>query len=510
MRFRSILVAFTALTALAAASSAPAQSFGRQMDLFKLEQQAAETISALSESDFKACEAKLPTLREIMADPRFDRMRTEIRRPFLFSVILCSEIKDRPLGLAAARKLEPLATEPMEIGAVQTIQIADALEHDAMADATRRFLKLMDAQPEAIAVWRPGMVNAFADYIDDDPDLALTALQRITAFAWKDPQTQRAARNEWAMAYGWQLGDHGRAADAARAVAQADDPRVLMYIAADRRFEAAWTPATRFDWTALEEASVTRVHAEMDATPGKLAPVHELLSGLRALGRYDEAIQVGEAYRARLQDGETFDDAEEQADWVLILLANSLLDTGKVKEAEAVFIEAIGGDDKRAGSTDVRMNWAGRLLDLARPQDVLKVLSGIDLDYVTPYGETWIDSQKTCAQNDIDAKAAEPMLESLRKRRDENPGALSQALICMNRLDEAAALLIWRLQTPEHRSGALDPFWNAKAPPYIPPWLAEFERRRQSILVRADVKAALAKVGRPVTTPLGGDYWGGF
>jgi hypothetical protein len=430
MRFRSVLVALSALTALGAALPADAQSIGRQMDLLRLEEQAGAVLTALSESEFKACEAKLPTLKAIMADPRFDRMRQEIRRPFLFSVILCSEIKDRPLGLEAARRLEPMATEPMEIGAVQTIQISDAIARDAMVDATRRFLKLLDAQPGTVAVWRPGMVGVFTDYLDEDPDLALTALARITAFAWKDPRSLRAAKNEWALAYGWQLGDKGRATEAATAVAGADDPRVLMYVAADRRFEKTWTAA--------------------------------------------------------------------------------LADTGDIKEAEAVSIEAIGPDEARADSTDARMNWGGRLLDLARPRDVLKVLEGIDLDYVTPYGQAWIDAQKACAWSDIDPKTAEPLVESVRTQRDGNPGALSEALLCANRLDEAAALLVWRLQSPEHRAGALDPFWTARPPPVITPWLAEFNRRRLAIQARPEVQAALAKVGRPVTTPLGGDYWGGF
>jgi tetratricopeptide (TPR) repeat protein len=293
-------------------------------------------------------------------------------------------------------------------------------------------------------------------------------------------------------------------------VAGADDPRVLMYVAADRRFEKTWTAAGRFDWTALEEAALARARAEMDAAPESLAPVQDALSSLRALGRYDEAILIGQAYRARLQDGEAFDDREAQGDPVLIQLAAALADTGDIKEAEAVYIEAIGPDEARADSTDARMNWGGRLLDLARPRDVLKVLEGIDLDYVTPYGQAWIDAQKACAWSDIDPKTAEPLLESLRKRRDENPGALSEALLCANRLDEAAALLVWRLQSPEHRAGALDPFWTARPPPVITPWLAEFNRRRLAIQARPEVQAALAKVGRPVTTPLGGDYWGGF
>jgi tetratricopeptide (TPR) repeat protein len=510
MRIRPVLITLTALAAMAIAAPASSQSIGRQMDLLRLEQAAGDAVSALVDSDFKICEAKLPALRTLMNDPRFDRMRTEIRRPFLFSVIICSEIKDKPLGLAAAAKLEPIAVEPMEVGAVLTIQISDALERDAMAEATRRFLKMLDAQPEVVAAWRPGMISAFTDYLDDEPDLALNSLQRITTFAWKNPDSARAAKNEWALAYGWQLGDSGRAADAAKAVAGTDDPRVLMYVAGDRRFSEAWSSKARFDWIALEEATLARARADIEAAPEKLSPVRDMLSSLRALGRYDEAIQAGQAYRARLQDGEEFSDREEQGDWILILLAQSLLDTGDVKEGEAVFNEAIGVDDGGEPATDARMNWAGRLLDLSRPRDVLKVLDGLDLDYVTDYGKAWIDSQRACALNDLDQKAAAAMLETLRARKEENPGALSQALLCMNRLDEAAALLIWRLQTPEHRSGGLDPFWAAKAPPVIPPWLATFEARRQAVIARPDVRAALDKVGRPVTTPLAGDYWGGF
>ncbi|MDP1631846.1 MAG: tetratricopeptide repeat protein [Caulobacter sp.] len=510
MSFRIALAAVTALAVLTVAAPAAAQSISRQIDFLKLEQQAAETVAALVVGDFQDCDARLPTLREIMADRRVDRMRTEVRRPFYFSVILCSEIKDRPLGLKAARLLEPLATEPMEIGAVQTIQISDAIERHAMAEATRRFLTLLDAQPAIVAAWRPALISAFTDYIDDDPDLTLTALARIAGTAWTRPETLRARDNEWALAYGWQLGDRGRVAEAAKALDRAQNPRTLLYAAADRRFAPLWDKPDRFDWRALAEADLARARAEMEISPADLEPVQDVLAILRALGRYDEAIQIGEAYRARLQDGEAFTDADSQGDGVLIQLGHALFDTGAVKESEAVFTEAINSRSGRYPSTDARMSWASRLLDLGRPREALTVLDGLDRDYVTDYGEAWIDSQRACAQADLDRKAAEALLTSLRKSRERNPGALSQALICMNRLDEAAALLIWRLQTPSHRAGALDPFWVSLPPPVVAPWQARFESRRQTLLARTDVRQALDAVGRAVAVPLSGDFWGGY
>lgn len=512
MRIRTFAAA-TAFAAALAAQPAAGQSLARQLDLLRLEEQAGAIVGGLVESEFAACPARLPEMKAIMADPRLDRVRLQVRRAFLFAVIVCSEVKERPLGLEAARRLEPIADSPEEVVAVATIQLSDALDRNAMAEATRRFLRLLDARPEVVAQWRPGMVGAFTDYIDEDPDLALTALRRIVDFDWRDPESRQARDNEWALALGQQLGDRGRAAEAAAAVAKADQAAVLLYVAGDRRFETGWAAAEaagRFDWRGLVEGRVKRNLAALGDTPATLRQARELVGDLRALGRYDEAIQIGEAFRARIQDGETFADAGEHADWVLVQLAHSLLDKGEAAAAETVFREAIASAEGGGRSADARMNWAGRLLDLGRPKDVLAVLDEIDADYVTPYGKAWIDSQRACALVEVDPKRAETLIEALRRQKTENPAALSQALLCANRIDEAAALLAWRLQTPRHRGGALDPYWISRPPPVVQPWLAEFERRRQAMLDAPAARKALDAVGRPVTTNLAGGYWGGF
>lgn len=508
MRFSRVAGLLAGLSLLAIAPAVGAQSLSRRMDLLKLQEEATTAAMTVFQSEGKACPGQFPMLKTAYDDSRFDRMEAEVQRPVLFALMMCAEAKDLPLAVAAARKLQPMAEESVEVVAVYSVQISDALQRGETAEGARLFLTLSDLQPEAVAGWDPEMVGPFADYIDGDPDLSLKLAERIVKIEWTNAASKRAAANEWALAYGWQLADRGKGDAAGKAVAKADDLYVMLIVAGDRRFSTVWN-SRRFDWTALAQADLARAEKSMQDSPQSLRPVEEYIAAARALGRYDEAIQVGQAFRARLQDGEAFDDGDYRADNMLITLAQALFETGDYKEAEAVFVQAIG-DDPDGSAIDARIAWAGRLLDLGRPAEALKLMDGIDADQTTPYGRLWVASQRACAQSDLDRKAAEATLETLRKGKTENPAALSQALLCMNRVDEAAALMVTRLADPKHRAGALDPYWVTRPPPKTPAWLLQFEQRRQAMLARPEVLKALEAAGRKVEAPLAGDYWGGF
>ena len=513
MRFDKVAAVVAGLSVLAgAATPAFAQSLGRKMDLLRLQEQAGTVAVAVLQSEGGACAAQLPVMKTILADPRFDRLDAEARRPFLYSVMLCAEVKDLPMALAAADRLEPLASEPSEIVAIYSVRMSDALQREDRKGAATRFLALAELQPAAVAGWEPEMLAPFAGDDLGDPALSLKLLQRITSLAWTSSASRRAAANEWALAYGRRLADAGRADEAGKAVEKADDLYVRLMIAGDRRFAALWDRYEgegRFDWKALAEVELARARAAMDESPDQLRPVQDALVALRALARYDEAIQIGEAYRARLQDGEAFEDAGGQAPLVMIALAQSLFETGRAAEAEAVFRETLARE-ARAPSIDTAMAWAHRQLDLGRDREALTTLDAIDRDYMTPYGRLWLDSLRVCAQAEIDPKAADATLATVRQGQADNPGAVSQALLCLNRVDEAAALLAERLASPEHRAGGLDPYWVTLPPPHVTPRRAEFERRRQAMLAHPVSLKALAAVGRKVEAPLAGDYWGGF
>lgn len=511
MRVAKVAGVIVGLAVLSSAATADAQSLSRKMDLFRLQEQAGTVTVQILQSEGGACAPQRSAMKTIFDDPRFSRMDKDVQRPFLYAVMLCSEVKDLALALAAANRLEPLADGPSEIVAIYSVRMSEALQRGDTAGAARQFLALSKLQPAAVAEWEPEMMSSFDDLQTDDA-LATEVLKTLTGFAWTNPASQRAAANGWALAYARRLADAGRAEEAGRAVEKSDELYTRLMIAGDRRFSSIWERYERegrFDWKALALAELERSRKTMADAPGQLRAVADAMNTLRAVGRHDEAIEVGEAFRARIQDGEVFEDGGTQAVQVILALGQALFEMGRYPAAEAAFKEAItidGGED----SVEASMTWAAHLVDMGRAREALVLLDAVDRDYFSPYGLQWLESQRACAQAEFDPKAAEVTLTALRKSGDENPGAVSQALVCTNKIDDAAALLVKRLASPRHRAGGLDPYWITRPPPVVTPRRAAFESRRQAMLAHPDSLKALDAVGRKVEAPLAGAYWGGY
>ncbi|WP_150131319.1 hypothetical protein [Caulobacter mirabilis] len=511
MRLQKVLATTAGLVVLISATAAQAQSLARRMDLLRLQDEVS-AVAVQAFSDFEsACPATLPRMQTLLADPRFDRIEVEVRRQFLFALMICAEVKEPPVALDAAARLEAIASEPSDLAAVYSMRISEALQRDDKAEAARRFLELAEQSPAVAATWEPELVSGFANGVPGDPDLSLKVLKTLVELPWDKPASKSAARNGWALAYGRLLADRGQTAEAARAVDKADELYVLLMIAGDRRFATlwpSWEAKKRFDWTALAEAQLARARTEMTDLPDQLRPAVDALEMLRALGRSEEAVLIGQAYTARLDDGERFDDAGAQEELLRVAVGGALLDLGKVAEAEASYRAAAASSPTRA--FDAGLALAGLLTDERKGREATTVLNALDRDYLTPAGRAWLDGRRACAMASNDTKGAETIVADLRKTRDDVPGPLSLALLCLGHVEEAGDLLAWRLRSEQHRAGGLDPYWITRPPTYVAPGRAAFERSRQAMLDRPEARKALAETGRPVETPLSGDYWGGF
>jgi hypothetical protein len=100
-------------------------------------------------------------------------------------------------------------------------------------------------------------------------------------------------------------------------------------------------------------------------------------------------------------------------------------------------------------------------------------------------------------------------LNFLRSNAAENYAALQQALVCAERLDEAAALYVRRLSDPNARADALLALQDWAPDPAGLRFRDKMYERLQRIQSRAEVQAALAAVGRSREIPLSLAYWGG-
>lgn len=83
----------------------------------------------------------------------------------------------------------------------------------------------------------------------------------------------------------------------------------------------------------------------------------------------------------------------------------------------------------------------------------------------------------------------------MEEHSEDSPEILVAALLREGHLDRAATALIGALDTPKSRAQALEYLQIYRTPPTLPVNV-EMEADRTRLLARADVQAAVARVGR--------------
>lgn len=470
-------------------------------------------VDPLLESNASRCGQAYAPVFDAVAEPGFDRLPAATRRKVLTAVVACSRREATAPAVAVIRRLEPLADTAQARADANQVLMIDAGDRKDFPEAARRLIRVIDADPARVAGWWPPFLGqiAFGKGVRDDRALGLALFGRLTTLAWVDKESQEAARNNWAAQYAELLADEGDLAGARIALANMDSTALWMAVAQDRRYATLW-PAFgaegRFDWRKRTDLELGQVMARHAANPAELVHVYDALQLLRQLQRYDEAIAMGQTYRERIKAGEEFKDLDRFGNWVLNELAYALLDLGNTAEAEDVFLESIQIGEHGAPSVSQRINWAEKLDVLGRPREAMDILATLGQDRVSPYGKMWNDAEMVCALSQTGDDGLPVLLASMQSRWEDNPSALTQALICADRQDEAAALYVRRLESPRHRGGALEAFRVVLSPPFLTPRQTELERRRSAVLARPEVRQAMLAVGRSIELSLAGAYWG--
>jgi hypothetical protein len=114
----------------------------------------------------------------------------------------------------------------------------------------------------------------------------------------------------------------------------------------------------------------------------------------------------------------------------------------------------------------------------------------------------WLLDCRSRADQLGDVAKAGRQLEFLLEHREDSLQTYQRDLVSVNRLDEAARLLISRLENPEQRLGALMEVQQYQEYPSSPVRAAEWQRRWKAVCERPDLKHAIAKVGNIGAYPL--------
>lgn len=506
-RLAALLAAAGLSAAVVCANAAPASTPAFAGDDLGREADAVRELMLKTTRGNKPCPRALAArVDAVVAAPGLEALDGLRRDSALYAVIVCHPLDD-PRTLDAAARLDRLSAVKPIVATANLLLLADASRRDDGKAQARAFERIVANDPSQISGKQPWPLYQMLSNLKDDPAAKARTLDLMRGVEWTTEDAHEQVDNGWALQRAELAAEAGDMTLAAAVLDRAREPGVLMTVAQDRRFERLWPEfeaAGRFDWTRIAQADLAHLEEMSRREPGRLDRVVARISALRGLQRYEDARALGADYAERLRRGQRFDDADEQRAWLLNEYAYALADLGDVDAADRLMASAVG-DDK----ISQHVNRAEMLIAAGRPAQALKVLDAADPASGNAYGRMWLDALRVCARaQGGEAGPAAAGLASLNERWRDNPSALTHALLCLGRDDEAAALYIRRFEDPLLRSRVLGALRATPAPPHVTPFVAALHARKAAILARPDVAAAAARIARPLAVPLAGVYWG--
>jgi thioredoxin-like negative regulator of GroEL len=141
------------------------------------------------------------------------------------------------------------------------------------------------------------------------------------------------------------------------------------------------------------------------------------------------------------------------------------------------------------------INLASLYNDMGKPKEARQVITEMSAENASSFGNMQATIERLAAADQLgDSAEVEKKLGFLREHKDDSLSTYQRALVSANRSDDAAKLLISRLQDPDQRMDALMEVQKYEFPP-LPKRAALWHKRWLAVLARPDVIDAINKVG---------------
>lgn len=433
-----------------------------------------------------------------------------LRRGVLLMIAgLATQDEDWPTAKAA---ITP-ASEMAEAEAIDwTLRAEVAARSRDSQDAVLSLTRLAERFPKALADIEDATLYQWRGRARGLPDgeakvFALTDALMRAGWTPKDPFVDLSmVRREYAQG----LIARDRIAEAQTNAALITDADSLIIMRADKRFDRIGGAARpeRFSPKAGSVARLKAVEALAAGNPSLLSGHTAKATALIALNRAEEALAVADAAVARAtQEPTAFTDLNQALPWAHNVRDTALRWLGR--NDEAIEALAIGARVPEHGQANVSqtLNLADAQLDNGQAKAALATVSTVRLDLMSPYGRGVGLRVQACAYALLgDNAAADKAVGAVKALGLEGKTNLSEALMCRDDLDGAAALMIERLADPLERSAALLALQDGPPPPH--PRASDLARakRMAALRVRPDILAAVAPIGR-IETYSAEDLW---
>lgn len=280
--------------------------------------------------------------------------------------------------------------------------------------------------------------------------------------------------------------------------ARIDDAPALAAMHADRRFDAviAGDPA-RFDVSKALERQTAQARITWAANPRKIERLTGLTYYLLTAKRYEEVLKLADAAIAKTSargGAKAFEDAAERLSWLYDARSRALWGLGRWDEAVAAMAQGAAhheGDEPKNVSQAI--NLADLYNALGRPKDALAAVDKMGLP--SEFGRMQLEGVRYEALFALKDPQAAASLEYLKAHAADAFDTYLYSLVLTGDADVAARTLITALENPYQRLKVLLSVQDYARSPE-PPARERIRAAYKALLARADVSAALTKVGR--------------
>ncbi len=288
--------------------------------------------------------------------------------------------------------------------------------------------------------------------------------------------------------------------EAARMVVRRiQEPDSLISMRADRRFDALLDPnSPRADVMLATERQIQLLRTRAQVFPDRLEPLLQLSYMLLFAGRDQEALDLSDATITRItaanSEQPAFTDLDKQV-WLMNNRAIALRRMGRIDEAEAEMKRASQLGENGSDNVSQVLNLGDMACMRGNAKQAAALAESAPTANLSGYGKAVAASIRHCAGVvDNNTRLRRQSLAQLHELRDDAPMPYLDALI---QDDQEAALRFMQelLDSPTKRNQALDWAQDCRQPDALPGQIAA-RQREADFLGRADVRAAIEKVGR--------------
>jgi transglutaminase-like putative cysteine protease/tetratricopeptide (TPR) repeat protein len=437
-------------------------------------------------------------LKQLFSSEGFQSLTAEQQHAALVlagAVALVSD-PERSLGLLTRASGMDKATS-----ADWMLRLQAATQAQNRADATLSLITLAQSWPQALSDIDSTLV---ARTVASTPNADPSRYKLLSALFEAKYEAENLDPSGWWRDLALLQLQHGEQPAAAKSLASLTDAYTLIGVRADNRF-APIRGSASLDISVAVERQIQAARERVKGHPAKLQPLLQLLDLLVQSLHFDEALQIAdEAISATIgpKGSKVYDDYPRVGVWLLNSRSRALQGLGRWDEAVTQLQAASRLPEGGNANVSQVINLAELYNDLGKPTEARAMLAGLS-ENLSPYGHMAATDERLRSAVQLgDVAEAERQLDFLREHRDDSLKGYQRALVSMNRLDEAARLLISRLQNPDQRLDALMEVQQYQEYRSSPMRLVEWNRRWQDLCARSDVRSAITKVGKIGAYPL--------